>query len=242
MGKNNSEILNSMLKEAIKREKEKQMVENTEANEQNQDINADEAVNMDIEKNEAVNTEEIEKTQEQAEINKEESNDKEASSNKKKKGFFKKNDNDDKVKKLEEEVLDLKDKYTRQLAEFENFRKRNEAEKNRMYDIGAKDVIEKLLPIVDSFDRGMAGIDEDSLEDSFIKGMVQVHKQLLSILSDLHVEAIPAIGEEFNPDLHNAVMQVEDDNIESNMVVEELMKGYKYKDSIVRYSMVKVAK
>lgn len=160
---------------------------------------------------------------------------------KEKKGFFKKNDKDEKIKKLEDEVAELKDKYTRQLAEFENFRKRNEAEKNRMYDIGARDVIEKILPVVDSFDRGMAGIDEDT-EDAFIKGMVQVYKQMNTTLADLKVETIPAVGEEFNPDFHNAVMQIEDENIESNIIVEELMKGYKYKDIIVRYSMVKVAK
>ena len=158
-----------------------------------------------------------------------------------KKGFFKKNDKEEKIKKLEEEVIQLKDKYTRQLAEFENFRKRNEALQNRMYDIGAKDIIEKILPVVDSFDIAVKGIDENT-EDAFEKGMLQVYKQMNTTLKELNVEIIPAVGEEFNPDFHNAVMQVEDENTDSDIIVEELMKGYKYKDTIVRYSMVKVAK
>ncbi len=158
-----------------------------------------------------------------------------------KKGFFKKNDKEEKIKKLEEEVIQLKDKYTRQLAEFENFRKRNEALQNKMYDIGAKDIIEKILPVVDSFDMAVKGIDENT-EDAFVKGMLQVYKQMNTTLKELNVEIIPAVGEEFNPDFHNAVMQVEDENTDSDIIVEELMKGYKYKDTIVRYSMVKVAK
>jgi len=158
-----------------------------------------------------------------------------------KKGFFKKNDKEEKIKKLEEEVVQLKDKYTRQLAEFENFRKRNEALQNKMYDIGAKDIIEKILPVVDSFDMAVKGIDENT-EDAFVKGMLQVYKQMNTTLKELNVEIIPAVGEEFNPDFHNAVMQVEDENTDSDIIVEELMKGYKYKDTIVRYSMVKVAK
>ena len=138
-------------------------------------------------------------------------------------------------------MIQLKDKYTRQLAEFENFRKRNEALQNKMYDIGAKDIIEKILPVVDSFDMAVKGIDENT-EDPFVKGMLQVYKQMNTTLKELNVEIIPAVGEEFNPDFHNAVMQVEDENTDSDIIVEELMKGYKYKDTIVRYSMVKVAK
>ncbi len=159
---------------------------------------------------------------------------------KEKKGFFKKNDNEEKIKKLEEEVRELKDKYTRQLAEFENFRKRNEELSNKMYDIGVKDAIGRILPVVDSFDRGMKGVDENT-NDAFIKGMLQVYKQMNVTLKDLNVEVIPAVGEKFNPDLHNAVMQVEDESVESDIVVEEVIKGYKYKDIIVRYSMVKVS-
>ena len=110
-----------------------------------------------------------------------------------------------------------------------------------MYDIGAKDIIEKILPVVDSFDIAVKGIDENT-EDAFEKGMLQVYKQMNTTLKELNVEIIPAVGEEFNPDFHNAVMQVEDENTDSDIIVEELMKGYKYKDTIVRYSMVKVAK
>lgn len=146
-----------------------------------------------------------------------------------------------KADKKEELIKELQDKYTRQLAEFENFRKRNEAEKSRMYDIGARDVIEKLLPIVDNFERGLISVTEEDRANPFVVGMDQVYKQLMNTLEELKVEAIPAVGESFNPDFHNAVMHVEDEEHPENTVVEELMKGYKYKDTVVRYSMVKVA-
>ena len=157
------------------------------------------------------------------------------SSGKKKSLFHKKTD------KKDEQIKELQDKYTRQLAEFENFRKRNEAEKSKMYDIGARDVIEKLLPIIDNFERGLTLLSEEQKEDPFVTGMDQIYKQLLNTLSELKVEAIPAVGESFNPDLHNAVMHIEDEEQPENTVIEELMKGYKYKDTVVRYSMVKVA-
>lgn len=158
------------------------------------------------------------------------------SSEKKKKSLFHKKED-----KKDEQIKELQDKYTRQLAEFENFRKRNEAEKSKMYDVGARDVIEKLLPIVDNFERGLALRSEEQKEDPFVTGMDQIYKQLLNTLEELKVEVIPAVGESFNPDLHNAVMHVEDEEHPENTVVEELMKGYKYKDTVVRYSMVKVA-
>lgn len=155
---------------------------------------------------------------------------------KKKKSVFGK-----KPDKRDEQIKELQDKYTRQLAEFENFRKRNEAEKSRMYDIGAREVIEKLLPVVDNFERGLASVLQEDKENPFVVGMDQIYKQLMNTLEELKVEAIPALGESFNPDLHNAVMHVEDEEHPENTVIEELMKGYKYKDTVVRYSMVKVA-
>ena len=143
--------------------------------------------------------------------------------------------------KKEEQIADLTDKLTRQMAEFDNFRKRTEKEKASMYEIGAKDVIEKILPIVDNFERGFQGVSEEEMENPFIQGMDKVYKQMMTVLEGLGVKPIEAVGQEFNPDFHNAVMHVEDEEVGENIVVEEFMKGYMYRDSVVRYSMVKVA-
>lgn len=167
--------------------------------------------------------------------------DEKTSHSSKKKLFHKKDKENAELKKKDEEIAQLQDKYTRQLAEFDNFRRRNEAEKSKMYDVGAKAVIEKLLPIVDNFERGLSSLTDEEMEHSFAKGMDQVYKQLMTTFDELGVEAIKALGENFNPEVHNAVMHVEDENYGENVVVEEMMKGYKYKDSVVRYSMVKVA-
>lgn len=143
--------------------------------------------------------------------------------------------------KKDEQIADLTDKLTRQMAEFDNFRKRTEKEKAGMYEIGAKDVIEKILPIVDNFERGFQGVSEEEMENPFIQGMDKVYKQMMTVLEGLGVKPIEAVGQEFNPDFHNAVMHVEDEEVGENIVVEEFMKGYMYRDSVVRYSMVKVA-
>lgn len=143
--------------------------------------------------------------------------------------------------KKDEQIADLTDKLTRQMAEFDNFRKRTEKEKSAMYEIGAKDVIEKILPVVDNFERGFQGVSEEEKENPFIQGMDKVYKQMLTVLEGLGVKPIEAVGQEFNPDFHNAVMHVEDEDAGENVVVEEFLKGYTYRDSIVRYSMVKVA-
>ena len=143
--------------------------------------------------------------------------------------------------KKDEQIADLTDKLTRQMAEFDNFRKRTEKEKASMYEIGAKDVIEKILPIVDNFERGFQGVSEEEMENPFIQGMDKVYKQMMTVLEGLGVKPIEAVGQEFNPDFHNAVMHVEDEEVGENIVVEEFMKGYMYRDSVVRYSMVKVA-
>ena len=143
--------------------------------------------------------------------------------------------------KKDEQIADLTDKLTRQMAEFDNFRKRTEKEKSAMYEIGAKDVIEKILPVVDNFERGFQGVSEEEKDHAFIQGMDKVYKQMMTVLEGLGVKPIEAVGQEFNPDFHNAVMHVEDEDAGENVVVEEFLKGYTYRDSVVRYSMVKVA-
>ena len=128
------------------------------------------------------------------------------------------------------------------MAEFDNFRKRTEKEKSQMYDMGAKSIVEKFLPVIDNFERGLAAVPEDAKEDAFVVGMDKVYKQKLTELESIGVTPIEAVGQEFNPDLHNAVMHIEDETIDDNTVVEDLMKGYIYKDGrVVRHSMVKVA-
>lgn len=143
--------------------------------------------------------------------------------------------------KRDDEIAELKDRITRNLAEFDNFRKRTEKEKSQMFDMGAKSMIEKLLPVIDNFERGMAVLDEESMKEPFAAGIVMVYKQLLKVLEDAGVEVIEAVGNEFNPDFHNAVMHVEDENFGENIVCEEFQKGYLYHGSVVRHSMVKVA-
>ena len=141
----------------------------------------------------------------------------------------------------DEKIEELTDRLTRQMAEFDNFRKRTEKEKAAMYEIGSKSVIEKLLPIVDNFERGFTAVAEEDKEDSFVKGMEMVYKQIMTMFETIGVKPIEAIGQEFNPDLHNAVMHVEDESVGENIIVEEFQKGYTYHDTVVRYSMVKVA-
>lgn len=140
--------------------------------------------------------------------------------------------------KLEQQIEDLTDRLKRNMAEFDNFRKRTEKEKSSMYVIGAKDIIEKILPVVDNFERGLAQAPED---DSFAEGMQKIYKQFTTTMEGMGVEPIEAVGKEFNPDFHNAVMHVEDESVGENIVVEELQKGYTYKGFVVRHSMVKVA-
>ena len=154
---------------------------------------------------------------------------------KQKGGFFKKKDKKD---KKDEKIEELTEQLQRQMAEFENFRRRTEKEKAARYDMGIRDVVEKLLPVADNFERGLAGADE---KDPFAEGMKMVYKQMMTILADIGVKPINAKGEVFDPNLHNAVMHVEDESLGENVVAEELQKGYTYKDQVVRYSMVKVA-
>ena len=138
-------------------------------------------------------------------------------------------------------IADLQDRVKRQMAEFDNFRKRNDKEKSAMFEMGASDVIKKLLPVVDNFERGFKSITDDEKETPFAKGMDMVYKQMIKMLEDLEVKPIEAVGLEFNPDFHNAVMHVEDESAGEGIIVEEFEKGYTYRDTVIRHSMVKVA-
>ena len=147
---------------------------------------------------------------------------------------------DKKEDAYKEQITQLEDKVKRQLAEFENFRNRTEKEKAAMFEVGAKSVIEKILPVIDNFERGFATVDPEDEGDAFVGGMQQVYRQLMKELSDIGVKPIEALGQEFDPNLHHAVMQVESEEYESGVVAQELLKGYTYRDSVVRHSMVAV--
>ncbi|MEZ3491177.1 MAG: nucleotide exchange factor GrpE [Lachnospiraceae bacterium] len=157
----------------------------------------------------------------------------------KKKSFLGK-EKKEKTNKLQEKVDELEDRVKRQMAEFDNFRKRSEKEKSAMFETGAKSVVEKILPVVDNFERGLAALSEEEMKQPFAEGMNMVYKQLITELEKLEVKPIEAVGCEFNPELHNAVMQVESEEYESGMIAQELQKGYTYRDSVVRHSMVAV--
>lgn len=165
----------------------------------------------------------------------EETDGKEKKSDKK---FFQKKQ-DKKTAALEEKIAELEDKTMRQMAEFENFRKRTEKEKSMMFETGAKSVIEKILPVIDNFERGLAAIEPDN-KDSFYEGMCMIHKQMMAELEKIGVTPIEALGKEFDPNFHNAVMQVASEELESGMIAQELQKGYLYRETVVRYSMVAV--
>ena len=190
-------------------------------------------------KNKDLSQEELEKETCEEEINEapEEASEEPSEGDKKDK---KKNKSDKKVEELKEKIKDLEDRNIRQIAEFQNFRNRTEKEKSQMFDMGAKNVIEKILPVVDNFERGLALLPEGEKNSSFADGMNMIYKQLMIELENLGVKAIDAKGTEFNPDLHNAVMQVESDELESGTVAEELQKGYTFHDTVVRHSMVSV--
>ena len=173
------------------------------------------------------------------ELKEEETEDEEPVSKEDKKAAKKQAKLNKKEDSYKEKIDQLEDRVKRQMAEFENFRKRTDKEKQAMFDTGAKSVIEKILPVVDNFERGL-DVAEDK-EDPFVQGMEKIYKQFLSALDGMGVKAIEAVGNEFNPDFHNAVMHVEDETVGENIIVEEFQKGYMYKDSVIRHSMVKVA-
>ncbi|MBE5902029.1 MAG: nucleotide exchange factor GrpE [Lachnospiraceae bacterium] len=147
----------------------------------------------------------------------------------------------EKKDKKDEKIAELTDKVTRQMAEFDNFRKRTEKEKSQMFDMGAKSIVEKILPVVDNFERGLSSVPDELKDNPFVDGMDKIYKQMLASLEEAGVTAIEAVEKEFDPNLHNAVMHVDDENYGENVVVEEFQKGYMYHDTVVRHSMVKVA-
>ena len=202
------------------------------------------AEEIEIEGADEENTSEAENTEKEvaaektakAEISDEEADDADPADKDEKKGLFKKKKKD----KKDEQIEELNDRLKRQMAEFENFRKRTEKEKTQMFDMGAKTIIEKILPVVDNFERGLAAVSEDQKDDPFITGMDKIYKQMMAELDAVGVKPIDCIGQEFDPDFHHAVMQVENDELESGTVAQELQKGYMYKDTVVRHSMVSV--
>ena len=216
----------------------KEAVEEAKAKAQEAEEAKADAAGEAAEKEENVSKEEDSKEEDSKEETSEGTEEKEESEDSSgKKLFGKKNKKDKKDEKIEE----LTDKLTRQMAEFDNFRKRTEKEKSQMYEIGAKDIIDKILPIVDNFERGLGAVTEEEKEDPFVQGMEKVYKQLMTTLDGIGVKPIEAVGKEFNPDFHNAVMHVEDEELGENIIAEEFQKGYMYHDSVVRHSMVKVA-
>ena len=229
-----------MIKEAVEeakakaaKEAEEQAArtdEQSEAEEQTDEAEEMEDASEDDEADASEDAEEPAAEEEAADDDKEKSG-------KEKKLFGRKNKKDKKDEKIEE----LTDRLTRQMAEFDNFRKRTEKEKSQMYEIGAKDIIEKILPVVDNFERGLAAVPEEDKANPFAEGMEKIYKQLMTTLEEIGVKPIEAVGNEFNPDYHNAVMHVEDEEFGENTVAEEFQKGYTYRESVVRHSMVKVA-
>lgn len=218
MSDKKEEILEEVLEELEEAQAEKETEPEIEAEEANAE-------------KEAV----TEETETDASEEAEESDNSEETSDAEKKSFFKK-----KKDKKDEQIEELSDKLKRQMAEFENFRKRTEKEKTQMYDMGAKSIIEKILPVIDNFERGFTMVQDEDKDDAFVVGMDKVYRQMLTELESIGVKPIEAVGTEFNPDFHNAVMQVESEEYESGIVAQELQKGYTYKDSVVRHSMVAV--
>ena len=204
--------------------------------EQEKDLN-EEMVNEEVQ-TEEMPTEDTEPVEEETEELKDADEAEESEeTSEKKKGFFRK----DKKDKKDEKIAELNDRIMRQMAEFDNFRKRTEKEKQQMYGIGASEVIEKLLPVVDNFERGFAAMTEEEKATAFAQGIEMVYKQLMTAFSDMGVTVIDAVGCEFNPDFHNAVMQAPSEEYESGIIIQELQKGYMYKDKVVRHRMVMVA-
>ena len=224
-----------MVKEAVEEAKAKaaQEAENQEAEDTDTIDGAVEEAEDSADDEDAAEVEEETVAEEAAE---EDSADEDSKQEKEKRRFGKK-----KKDKKDEKIEELTDRLTRQMAEFDNYRKRTDKEKSQMYEIGARDVIEKILPIVDNFERGLAAVPEDEKDNPFAEGMEKIYTQLMTTLDGIGVKPIEAVGQEFNPDFHNAVMHVEDEELGENVVAEEFQKGYTYRDSVVRHSMVKVA-
>lgn len=200
---------------------------------ENKNISPEE-MEEEILENEEINDTAEEETVEEAE----EAVAEEPETEKEKGSFFKKKEKKD---KKDEKIEELTDRVRRQMAEFDNFRKRTEKEKTQMFETGAKSIVEKILPVVDNFERGLAAVTEEEKGTPFVEGMEKIYKQMMTVLEEAGVKPIEAIGQEFDPNLHNAVMHVEDEKFGENIIAEEFQKGYTYRDSVVRHSMVKVA-
>ena len=168
----------------------------------------------------------------------ERTSEKDAEDQPEKKGFFGKKK--EKKDKKDQQIEELTDRVKRQMAEFDNYRKRTDKEQAAMFEVGAKSVIEKVLPVVDNFERGLAAVPEDQKGSPFAEGMEKIYKQLMTVLEELEVKPIEALGKEFDPNLHNAVMHIEDEELGENVIAEEFQKGYTYHDMVVRHSMVGV--
>lgn len=200
---------------------------------ENKNISPEE-MEEEILENEEINDTAEEETVEEAE----EAVAEEPETEKEKGSFFKKKEKKD---KKDEKIEELTDRVRRQMAEFDNFRKRTEKEKTQMFETGAKSIVEKTLPVVDNFERGLAAVTEEEKGTPFVEGMEKIYKQMMTVLEEAGVKPIEAVGQEFDPNLHNAVMHVEDEEFGENIIAEEFQKGYTYRDSVVRHSMVKVA-
>ena len=200
---------------------------------ENKNISPEE-MEEEILENEEINDTAEEETVEEAE----EAVAEEPETEKEKGSFFKKKEKKD---KKDEKIEELTDRVRRQMAEFDNFRKRTEKEKTQMFETGAKSIVEKILPVVDNFERGLAAVTEEEKGSPFVEGMENIYKQMMTMLEEAGVKPIEAVGQEFDPNLHNAVMHIEDEEFGENIIAEEFQKGYTYRDSVVRHSMVKVA-
>ena len=200
---------------------------------ENKNISPEE-MEEEILENEEINDTAEEETVEEAE----EAVAEEPETEKEKGSFFKKKEKKD---KKDEKIEELTDRVRRQMAEFDNFRKRTEKEKTQMFETGAKSIVEKILPVVDNFERGLAAVTEEEKGSPFVEGMEKIYKQMITMLEEAGVKPIEAVGQEFDPNLHNAVMHIEDEEFGENIIAEEFQKGYTYRDSVVRHSMVKVA-
>lgn len=223
----------------MSKDKEKEILE--EVLEDLEEESAKKAKEAEAEKEEAAEENEAEEAEEEtteAEEETAEADSEDAEEPKEKKGLFGKKEKKDPLK---EKIQELQDKYVRQVAEFDNFRKRTDKEKSQMFEQGQANVLEKILPVVDNFERGLAASPEDEQGKAFADGMNMIYKQLMKQLEDLGVTPIEALGQEFDPNLHNAVMQVASEEYESGVVAQELQKGYKFHDTVLRHSMVAVA-
>lgn len=223
---------------SVAEEKKNEVLEDETTAQDDTDVIEEDVIEEGADEEEATETEETsdEATEDDEASDEDEASDTKEQSKDQGSKFFKKKEKKD---KKDAQIEELTDKVKRQMAEFENFRKRTEKEKSQMYEVGAKSILEKILPVVDNFERGLNGMEES--DDPFAQGMQMIYKQLMTSLEEAGVTTIEAVGQEFNPEFHNAVMHVEDEAFGENEVIEEFQKGYLYRDSVIRHSMVKVA-